>query len=126
VSDNRALGAVQWGAGRHGRRPGVPAVSPEPGRPAMLNADDTVRALRDALRLSPDNLPLRQHLADCLLRLNRPDEAEEAYRRALARAPDLPAVKVGLAQAFARQGKTTQALVVVEDVLKAPSPPAAA
>jgi transitional endoplasmic reticulum ATPase len=42
----------------------------------MFSGEATVQALRDALRISPDNLPLRQHLAETLLGLGRFDEAE--------------------------------------------------
>ncbi len=79
-----------------------------------------------ALEHSPDNLPLRQHLADVLLGLSRADDAEQEYRRALALAPDSVPVKLGLAQAYYQQGKNTQALVVVEDLLRTNRPPARA
>ena len=85
-----------------------------------------VQALRTALEHSPDNVPLRQHLADVLLGLNRVDEAEQEYRRALAQAPDSAPLKLGLAHAYYQQGKNTPALVVVEDLLRADRPPARA
>jgi ATP-dependent 26S proteasome regulatory subunit len=88
--------------------------------------NETAYALRDALRHSPDNLPLRQHLAEVLLALGRADEAEQEYRHALGQAPESTAIKVGLANAFYQQGKQTQALVVIEDVLKQATPPARA
>lgn len=43
--------------------------------PNMPHSDDSVRALREALQLSPDNIPLRQHLAETLLSSGRADEA---------------------------------------------------
>jgi transitional endoplasmic reticulum ATPase len=92
----------------------------------MSNSDATVQALRAALEHSPDNVPLRQHLADVLLGLNRVDEAEQEYRRALPLAPDSPPLKLGLAQAYFQQGKNTQALVVIEDLLRVGRPPARA
>jgi len=92
----------------------------------MTSNDATVQALRAALEHSPDNAPLRQHLADVLLGLNRADEAEQEYRRALPLAPDSGPIKLGLAQAYYQLGKNTQALVVVEDVLRANKPPARA
>ncbi|HEY7331164.1 MAG TPA: AAA family ATPase [Gemmataceae bacterium] len=84
----------------------------------MFSGDATVQALRDALRVSPDNLPLRQHLAETLLALGRLDEAEQEYRHALAQAGDNDALKVGLANIFYQQGKNSQALVIVEALLK--------
>jgi len=89
----------------------------------MLNPEDPLRALREALRLSPDNVPLRQHLADSLLRHGQPEEAEKEYRQALAQAPDQVPLKIGLARAFYQQSKNTPALVVVEDLLKNPNTP---
>jgi len=78
------------------------------------------------LRLSPENVPLRRHLAESLLGLGRPEEAEAAYREALGLAPEDPLLKVGLANAFAQQGKNTHALVILEDVTKRPDAPAQA
>src|SRR5262245_54957302 len=92
----------------------------------MSSGNETVQALREALKLSPDNVPLRQHLADTLTGLGRHDEAEQEYRQALARSPDSARLKVGLAAAFFHQGKNSQALVIVEDLLKAPEAPARA
>ena len=92
----------------------------------MSSNDPAVQALRAALEHSPDNFPLRQHLADVLLGLGRADEAEQEYRRALALGPDSAPVKLGLAQAYYQLGKNTQALVVVEDLLRADRPPARA
>jgi transitional endoplasmic reticulum ATPase len=84
----------------------------------MFSGEATVQALREALRLSPDNLPLRQHLAETLLALGRLDEAEQEYRQALAQAGDDDALRIGVANVFYQQGKNSQALVIVEALLK--------
>ena len=84
----------------------------------MSSGEATIQALREALRISPDNLPLRQHLAETLLGLGRLDEAEQEYRHALASAGDNDALKVGLANVFYQQGKNSQALVIVETLLR--------
>lgn len=84
----------------------------------MFSGEATIQALREALRISPDNLPLRQHLAETLLGLGRLDEAEHEYRQALAQASDNDALKVGLADVFFQQGKNSQALVIIEALLK--------
>jgi transitional endoplasmic reticulum ATPase len=90
----------------------------------MLGGDDALRSLREALRLSPDNLPLRQHLADTLLGLGRADEAEQEYRRALGQSPDDQRLKAGLATAFYQQGKYAEALVILESLARSPDLPA--
>lgn len=92
----------------------------------MPRGDDAIQALREALRVSPENLPLRKHLASSLMALARYEEAEKEFRAALALAPDDASLKLGLAQSFAQQGKTSAALVVVEDLIKRPDTPAGA
>jgi SpoVK/Ycf46/Vps4 family AAA+-type ATPase len=92
----------------------------------MPSGDETLLALREAVRLSPENVPLRQHLADTLLRFGRADEAEKEYRQALTRAPEHQGLKIGLGDAFYQQGKYTPALVVVEDLLRVSDTPARA
>jgi Flp pilus assembly protein TadD len=64
---------------------------------AMVPGDETVRAIREALELSPENVPLRRHLAETLAGLGRLDEAEREFREALSRAPDSQEIKTGLA-----------------------------
>lgn len=92
----------------------------------MTTSHDTVRALREALKFSPDNVPLRQHLADTLLNLGQAEEAEQEYRQALALKPEESQLKLGLARAFYQQGKHSQSLVIVEDLLRrSDSPPLA-
>jgi ATP-dependent 26S proteasome regulatory subunit len=87
------------------------------------SASDPLAALREALRLSPENVPLRQHLADSLLNAGRAEEAEKEFREALALAPDSVPLKLGLARAFHQNGKHSHALVIVEDLLRASDKP---
>ncbi|MCL2700469.1 MAG: AAA family ATPase [Phycisphaerae bacterium] len=79
--------------------------------------DDLISTLRQAVELSPNNLPLRRHLAETLLTLGHSDEAQKEFRAAIALAPDDLELKLGLARAFAAAGKMSAALVVVEDLL---------
>ncbi len=92
----------------------------------MIPSDDAINALREALRVSPTNIPLHKHLAESLLKLGRFDEAEAAYREALAAAPHHVELKLGLAGAYYQQQKNSPALVIIEDLLEASDPPAAA
>jgi SpoVK/Ycf46/Vps4 family AAA+-type ATPase len=91
-----------------------------------MQGDDAVLALREALRHSPDNQPLRMHLAATLAGLGRYGEAEEAYREALSRWPDSRELKLALASVYYQQSKNSHALVIVEDLIKRADPPAAA
>jgi hypothetical protein len=57
----------------------------------MPDPVDPLQPLRDALRLSPDNLPLRQNLADSLAGLGRFPEAEQDTARRWPATPTTPA-----------------------------------
>ncbi len=92
----------------------------------MSQGDQAVQSLREALKVSPDNVPLRQHLASTLLGLGRYEDAEQELREALALAPDHLEVKVALAGAYYQQDKISQALVILEDLVHKPDTPAAA
>lgn len=85
-----------------------------------------MRALREALKFSPNNIPLRLHLAETLLSLARPEEAEKEFRDALALAPQDAQLKLGLARAFQQQGKISTAIVILEELTRQPNPPAQA
>lgn len=85
-----------------------------------------LQGLREALRVSPNNIPLRQHLAESLLNCGRLEEAEKEFREALSLAPNSQSLQLGLARAFYSQGKNTQALVIVESLLKNDNAPARA
>ncbi len=91
-----------------------------------LDSDLIPHALRDALRLSPDNAPLLIHVADHVIRLGGFIEAEKLYKRALALAPENLPAKIGLATAFFHLAKLGAALVVVEDLTRQPDAPAKA
>jgi AAA+ superfamily predicted ATPase len=86
----------------------------------------TIAGLRQAVQVSPENLPLRQALADALMGIGRYQEAETEYRRALALSPDDARLKASLAKSFFNQGKTSHAMVVVEELVKLSDPPPAA
>jgi transitional endoplasmic reticulum ATPase len=80
---------------------------------------DPLASLREALQFSPDNLPLRKHLAESLMQSERFAEAEAEYKEALARAPQDQSFRLGLAGAFLEQRKASAALVILEDMIKA-------
>lgn len=92
----------------------------------MIPSDESIAALREALQQSPNNIPLHKHLAESLLRLGRFDEAEAAYRDALAVAPRNDDLLLGLLNAYYQQQKNSPALVIAEELLQRDDPPAAA
>ena len=92
----------------------------------MIPSDDAIAALREALKLSPTNIPLHMHLAESLVRMGRFEDAELAYREALAIAPHADEIKLGLANAYYQQQKNSEALVIVEDFIERRDSPAAA
>ncbi|HEY2783887.1 MAG TPA: AAA family ATPase [Fimbriiglobus sp.] len=92
----------------------------------MTPAPDPLSGLRDALAFSPDNLPLRVHFAESLRGFGRLDEAEQEYKTALGKHPDHVPLKLGLAQTYFQLGKSSTAMVIVEDLLKRPDTPPAA
>ena len=89
-------------------------------------AEDPLKALREALRLSPDNLPLRKHLAESLLGSGRGEEAVKEFRDALAGRPEDASLKLGLARSYFHLGKNSEALVIVESLIQQNDTPAAA
>ncbi len=87
---------------------------------AMPADESSLDALREALKVSPENVPLRRHVAELLLGLGRLEEAEREFRDALAHAPEDRETLLGLARTFLQQGKSSAALVVLEDLVKRP------
>lgn len=90
----------------------------------MPASDDTIEALRGAVKISPENLPLRRALAETLASFGRLDEAEREYRTALSMAPQDASIKLGLAGVYFQQEKNSHAMVIVEELLKTPHPSA--
>ncbi|MEW9549843.1 AAA family ATPase [Nonomuraea sp. NPDC050783] len=85
--------------------------------------DAGLQALREAARLSPDNLPLRRHLGEQLLAKGYLAEAEAEFRAALVLAPRDLDVTAGLVDAFIRQSAYGEALAALEPVLATPGYP---
>ncbi len=83
-------------------------------------SDLAINQLRDAIRVSPNNTPLRLALAEMLMASGRAEEAEKEYRVAQQLAPSDATIPLGLANAFFQQGKNSHALVIVEDLIKKP------
>ena len=52
--------------------------------PDMPNSEEKIAAIRAALKISPDNIPLRLHLARLLQESGQSDEAQQEFRAALS------------------------------------------
>ena len=68
---------------------------------------DELNNLREAIRNSPKNIPLRKFLAGALLKAQCYEEAELECKEALKLAPDDKELKLSLAEAFSGQEKTS-------------------
>ena len=78
--------------------------------------DSIIENLIEALKYSPENIPLKNQLAEMLLKAGRLDEAEEQYKDALAISPNAKS-KVGLAQVFYMKQHYSKCNVVLEEVI---------
>ena len=83
----------------------------------MPSQEDTLKSLREALAFSPENIPLRKHIAAILIDLRKYEEAEKELSEALRIAPNDSELKLGLAEAFSAQGKQSAALVILEELI---------
>lgn len=92
----------------------------------MTDVDKIIQGLRQALELTPDNVPLKKHLADMLFQNERFENAEKEYRELVALDPSNVDIKLRLAESFYRQEKWFVALVVLEELMKTPDSPAQA
>lgn len=93
-------------------------------RPSQSSLE-AIAALRHALQLSPDSVPLQRMLTQHLIDAGQFAEAEPLLRSALIREPGNTALKFDLARAFHSQGKNSEALVLLDDLTKNPKAPPA-
>lgn len=91
----------------------------------MPTPDDPLAPLREALNVSPTNVPLRLHVADGLLNANRADEAEALLKEGLTRTANDSRLKLALARVYLKQGKYSAGIVVCEALVEGDSAPAA-
>lgn len=79
--------------------------------------DNAINNLREALIFSPNNIPLKQHLAETLLNANRLEEAKNEFLELLQIAPDKK-TKLGLATTFYKKAEYSQCNVILEDLIE--------
>jgi SpoVK/Ycf46/Vps4 family AAA+-type ATPase len=78
--------------------------------------DNTIQGLREALRHSPENIPLRLLLAETLLSLDRTEEAESEFAFVLKVSDDSKA-KFGLARIYFRNKNYSACNVILEELI---------
>ena len=83
--------------------------------------ENTINSLREALKFSPDNIPLRHHLAEILVQANRLPEAEAEYLELMKLAPD-DKTKTGLATVYFKQEAYSKCNVILEAVIEGGNP----
>jgi transitional endoplasmic reticulum ATPase len=80
--------------------------------------DELIQNLREALKLSPQNIPLRLTLAEALLNNKLIQEAEAEYKVVLEAEPQNIQAKAGLAKIYFAQEKYSTAIVILEDLIE--------
>jgi SpoVK/Ycf46/Vps4 family AAA+-type ATPase len=77
-----------------------------------------LKAFEEALRVSPDNLPLRSLYVDSLIKAGRATEAMEGLKILISHQPQNPDHKLKLAQIYYQRLETGKAIVLIEDLVK--------
>jgi SpoVK/Ycf46/Vps4 family AAA+-type ATPase len=78
--------------------------------------------LREAIKASPQNVPLRKLYANALLKNKQFLEAEIEFKEALKMAPNDATLKIGLADSFCEQEKPSLGLVIIEEITSHSAP----
>lgn len=87
---------------------------------------DETSGLRDAIKASPDNLPLRKLLVNALIRQKKYEEGELEAKDALRLFPNDTSLKLALIECFLEQDKLSMGLVIIEEITAQSTPPAEA
>lgn len=81
--------------------------------------DSELQQLKQAVQLSPDNVPLRMLYASALVKSKHWNEAESEYMTVLNSDPDSVEAKSRLSELYYTMGKYSQAAVILEDLVQA-------
>jgi transitional endoplasmic reticulum ATPase len=79
--------------------------------------ENGINSLKEALKYSPENIPLKQHLAEMLVKANRLEEAETEYAELLGLTGDFK-VKTGLAKVFFLKAEYSKCNVILEEMIE--------
>ncbi|WP_315822581.1 hypothetical protein [Paraflavitalea speifideaquila] len=77
---------------------------------------DHIKSLQEALQISPDNVPLRLHLAEVFMREKMYGESAEQYSEVLRLSYGNSKAKLGLAEAWFYQQKYSAAIIIYEEL----------
>ncbi len=78
--------------------------------------NDTIKSLIEAITVSPDNVPLRLHLAESMLAEKMYAEAAEHFREVLQRSYGNTKAQTGLAHCYFNTGKFSAAIIIYEQL----------
>jgi ATP-dependent 26S proteasome regulatory subunit len=84
----------------------------------FLMDQQSIDQLKEALSFSPNNIPLRLHLAEVLFKLNRLDEAEQEFQQVLNFQSNNEKAKLGLAEVYFKKGNFSVCNVVLEELIQ--------
>ncbi|WP_153800488.1 ATP-binding protein [Foetidibacter luteolus] len=79
---------------------------------------EAIDQLKEALSFSPENIPLRLHVADMMLKENLLDDAAGQFNEVLKRNYGNAKARKGLASVYFRQKKFSTAIIVFEELWK--------
>ncbi len=79
--------------------------------------EDTIKSLKDALKFSPKNVPLRLHLAETYLKMNLLEDAEKEFISALA-LESTKTGKFGLARVYFKKKDYSTCNVILEELIE--------
>ena len=79
-------------------------------------SNENIKSLQEALRFSPENVPLRLHLAEMMLQNQMYPEAAEQYREILDRSYGNTKAQLGLAECYYHQKKYSAAVIIYEQI----------
>ena len=78
--------------------------------------NEMIEQLKEALQISPNNIPLRLHLADVMLKENMVSEASEQFSEILRRQQGNTKALMGLSEVYYRQQKYSAAIILFEQL----------
>ena len=79
-------------------------------------ANELINNLLDALKFSPDNVPLRSQVADLMLQENMYEEAAQQYQLILEKSYGNTKAQLGLATCYFYLQKTSAAIIIYEQL----------